>query len=302
MNKIFNISSTLLLTAILLLTAACSSDSSNDVQTPPTPNNPQEITLNPTVWQMMEGTRATTYDAGTLTSGSFTAAAYVANSTTAYISPVTVNYETAKWVFSNGKHYWPASGNLDFFAYMPATPPSYISSLTYNATSEPVTHTVSFSADLSSDADTEFVFALTTGQNKTTPGASGVTLNFLHPFARVKFATGSVPSTVTINSVTLSGVMKKGNYSYNGSTSTWSEQSTTGSIGGRDNWIIVIPYNNSTQTLTVNCTWSDWSNVTKDLTASITANWAVSTSYTYTLNISKDYALTVDPQKYTEQW
>ena len=310
MNKIFNISGTLLLTAILLLTAACSSDSSNDVQPSPTPDNSQEITLNPTVWQMMEGRRATTYDAGTLTSGSFTAAAYVANSTTAYINPIQVNWNTSQWEWSDGKHYWPASGNLDFFAYMPATIPSYIknsssvaSSLDYYATSSPsVTHTVSFSADLSSGADTEFVFALTTGQNKTTPGASGVTLNFLHPFARVKFATGSVPSTVTINSVTLDGVMTKGDYSYNGSTSTWSSQSTSGSIDGRDNWIIVVPYNNSTQTLTVNCTWSEWSNVTKNLTASITANWAASTSYTYTLNISKDYALTVDTSKYTEQW
>jgi hypothetical protein len=258
---------------------------------------------------MMEGTRATTYDAGTLTSGSFTAAAYIANSTTAYISPTTVNYETDKWVFSDGKHYWPASGNLDFFAYMPATIPSYIknnsgdaSSLNYSATSSPVTYTVSFSADLSSGADTEFVFALTTGQNKAGQGVSGVTMTFLHPFARVKFATGSVPSTVTINSVTLDGVMTKGYYSYNGSTSTWSSQSTSGSIDGRDNWIIVVPYNNSTQTLTVNCTWSEWSNVTKNLTASITANWAASTSYTYTLNISKDYALTVDTSKYTEQW
>ncbi len=48
MNKNFNISGTLLLTVILLLTAACSSDISNDPQ--PT-NGQQEISLNPTVWQ-----------------------------------------------------------------------------------------------------------------------------------------------------------------------------------------------------------------------------------------------------------
>lgn len=287
-----------------LLITACSKDGAdgNDV-TKTNEETPKEITLNPTIWQMIEGTRATTYDAGILTSGSFTAAAYEENTTTAYISPVTVNYVTDKWVFSDGKHYWPASGNLDFFGYMPATTPSYISALTYSATSNPVAHSVTFGADLSSGASTEFVFALTTGQNKTN-AASGVALNFLHPFARVKFAIGTIPSTVTVNSVSLGEVMMAGSYSYSyeGSTSTWSGQSKSGSIGGLDEWIITVPYSNGSKTLTVNCTWSNWSNVTKDLTASITADWAVGTSYSYTLNISKDYALTVSSSKYTEQW
>lgn len=290
----------------LFLLPSCSSSDDGINETNPK-DEKLEIGFNADVWKLTEATRATTYDSQSAlqaeTDG-FRTFIYNDGSTTLYNSDIgsVVKWDTDKWVFQDGKHYWPAEGRLDFFAYMPATKPSYISSLTYSTTSTPsVTHSVTFSADLSSVALTEFIFALTTGQDKTN-AASGVTLNFLHPFARVKFATGTVPSTVTINSVSLSGVMTKGDFSYDGSTPTWSEQSTTGSIGGLDDWIVVVPYNNGSQTLTVNCTWSDWSNVTKDLTASITADWTAGTSYTYTLNISKDYALTVSTEKYTEQW
>ena len=265
MNKIFNISSALLLTAILLLTAACSSDSSNDVQTPPTPNNPQEITLNPTVWQMMEGTRATTYDAGTLTRGSFTAAAYVANSTTAYISPVTVNYETGKWVFSDGKHYWPAEGNLDFFAYMPAEKPNYITSEpTYSVQSStpqasftcaniPMTYNATDPTAGQGSSLQEFIWGITIGQNKTNQGESGVTMKFRHPFARLRFQLAASHPDIIINSITFKNLKTGGTCTLNNTdidatyyykTSEWSD--LTGSsnlvmtLAGKDsdgNWI-----------------------------------------------------------------
>lgn len=294
----------LLLSAVLLLPGCSGSES--DEQEKGGGSQP-EIRFNADVWQVMERTRATTFDNQTAlqTEAHFICTVYNENSTDEFIPATQIDWNSSStsWVFSDGRHNWPASGSLDFFAYMPVTA-TYISSLTYSATSSPsVTHSIAFSADLSSGASKEFVFALTTGQNKTN-AASGVNLTFLHPFARVKFATGTIPSTVTINSVSLSGVMTKGDYSYSyeSSTSSWSNQSATGSISGLDDWIITVPYNNNSQTLTVNCTWSDWSNVTKDLTASITANWTAGTSYTYTLNISKDYALTVDATKFTEQW
>lgn len=292
------------MTLMILLAAGLLAGCSGDEGTADT-DSPKEIQLVADCWKVMDGTKATTYDNATAlqTEGSFTCGVYQANTTTPYIASTAVNWSSGQWLFSDGKHYWPATGNLDFFAYMPATPPTYISSLTYSATSSPVAHTVSFSANLSSGAEKEFVFALTTGQNKAGQGASGVTLNFLHPFARVKFIKGTSPSTVTINSVSLGGVMMRGDYSYSyeSNTHTWSNQSTTGNISGFDNWIIVVP-NNSSKTLTVNCTWSDWSNVTKDLTTSITANWEAGTSYTYTISVTKDQAIEVSTTKYTEQW
>ena len=293
------------------LFVSCSANDGTDTPTPYTEK--QEIGFKADVRNMAEGTRATTIDNTYMAENGFICTAYNANSTvvnsTANINATTVTWNDSKWTFARGSRYWPlpstpgdAYPSLDFFAYMPATLPAYISSWSYSATSSPsVTHNISFSANLSSGASTEYVFALTTGQNKSN-AEGGVILNFLHPFARVKFATGTIPSTVTINSVSLAGVKIDGNYSYDGSTSTWSGQSTSGSISGLDDWIIAVPYSNGSKILTVNCTWSDWSNVTKDLTASITANWAAGTSYTYTLNVSKDYALTVNTEKYTEQW
>ena len=229
MNKIFNISSTLLLTAILLLTVACSSDSSNDVQTPPAPNNPQEITLNPTVWQMMEGTRASFYNTGTITDSSFTAAAYVANSTTAYISPTTVNYETDKWVFFDGKHYWPADGNLDFFAYMPKvdSKPSYITSgPTYSVVSSnpqaaftcadlPMTYNLTYTTAGQGSSLQEFVWGITKGQNKAGQGTSGVTMKFRHPFARLRFQLSASHPDVIINSITFKALKTGGTCTLN---------------------------------------------------------------------------------------
>jgi hypothetical protein len=230
MNKIFNISSTLLLTAILLLTAACSSDSSNDVQPSPTPNTSQEISLIPTVWQMMEGTRASFYNTGTISSGSFTAAAYVANSTTAYINPIQVNWNTSQWEWSDGKHYWPASGNLDFFAYMPKadTKPSYITSgPTYSVVSSnpqaaftcanlPMTYNLPTSTTAGQGSDLqEFVWGITVGQNKAGQGTSGVTMKFRHPFARLRFQLSASHPNVIINSITFKALKTGGTCTLN---------------------------------------------------------------------------------------
>ena len=114
----------LLLTTAAMLTS-CGSDGFDDEPQNVADNaSPQEIRFNANVWRMMDGTRASFYTTGTLSSGSFTAAAYTANSTTEYITPTTVNWVTDKWVFDDGKHYWPAEGTLDFFAYMPTTTPS----------------------------------------------------------------------------------------------------------------------------------------------------------------------------------
>ena len=308
----------LLLSAILLLAGCSGSDSEEQEKDG---DSQPEIRLNAEVWNMMEGTRATTFDGGTLSSGSFTAAVYVANSTTPYISPIRVDWSGSEWLFSDGKHYWPSSGSLDFFAYMPiaGSLPSYVNAITYAVNGTPAPAPYFTCVDLpvglsTTDATQEFVFALTTGQNKASQGASGVAMTFKHPFARIKFKLSAESGTnVKVNSITIPSVYRNGTCTLTGTggsaVSTWSSLSNNSSnlvISGdpatNDNAVyLVIPNDYGSKTLTVNATWDDWSNVTTNVSASVNFNWTAGYSYTYTLTLSK-YALKVDTEKYTEQW
>ena len=246
MNRISTKHLTLVL--LTLLFAGCSSDSPNDSQSTHQ-DNKDEIKLNAQVWQVMQASaprRATTYDGGTLTSDSLTASAYVENTTTSYINPVQVNYVTDKWVWSDGKHYWPATGSLDFFAYMPATAPSYITTgPNYSAPGTPGVPQASFTCSnmpMIYNAATpeagqgsslqEFIWGITKGQNKANQGASGVTMKFRHPFARIKFQLAASHPNIIINSITFKGLKTGGTCtltntdiaeSYYYTKSVWSE-------------------------------------------------------------------------------
>ncbi len=293
----------LLLLAAGLLTG-CGSD---DVETTSSATETKEIALNVDAWQMMDGNahrRATTYDnkAALQTEGAFTCSVYEGGSTTEYIQATQVDWNSTNsiWEFHDGKHYWPSSGNLDFFAYMPATKPDYITNITY------VSGAPFFTCDMTQTVEKEFVYALTQGQNKSDNGASGVTMTFKHPFARIYFKLSDASGTaVTINSISISGtnIATTGTYTHN---SGWSSVSGTGTLSGMslNTPYIVIPKDYSNKTLTVNATWSEWGgNVTKDVTATdVSINWEAGHSYTYTLTLSK-YALKVDTEStYTEQW
>lgn len=302
----------LLLTASLL--AACSGDDA-----PAASAESQEIRFNADIWQVMSATRATTFDGGTLTSGSFTASAYYANTTTEYISPVQVNWVTDEWVFSDGKHFWPA-GNLDFFAYMPATKPDYISSITYAVSGEPAAPNPYFTcADLpmtnsGQSSLNEFVYALETGQNKT-DNASGVELSFKRPFALIKLQLSDSQADIHINTITLKSLKTGGTCSFNGSASTWSsltpaenspnfvatlnsDYSANGEIGT----YIMVPQSWAGE-IEVNASWTDWGeSLPHTLSATIPAHsWAAGTRYTYTFDITET-DLKVSTTKFTEQW
>ena len=304
-----------------LLLAGCSGDGDGrDV--PVSETDKTEIRLAADVWNVMEGTRATTIPGGTLASGSFTASAYVENTTTSYINPVQVNYETGKWVWSDGKHYWPASGNLDFFAYMPVTTPGYISSVNYavDGTPAPAPYFVCANlpmTDVGQRGLREFIWALSPAQNKASQGATGVTMNFKHPFALIKFviAAGS-GEHVQVNRISIAGLNTGGTCTFNaaGTASTWSSQTGSATLTitpanplkyntafTETTLLMVIP-NTDTKTLTVNGTWDDWSdNITKDISTNISIDWHPGYKYTYNLTVTP-YALKVDATKYTEQW
>lgn len=282
------------------------------------------------VWQVMEGTRAkaparslsraTTYNGGTLTSGSFSVAAYTAGSTTTYFSPTTVNWDNGKWVFADGKHYWPATGALDFFAYMPATKPDYITSISYTTARNP-----QFTCSLpmtGSEPGTisEFVCALTTGQDKTSQGSTGVSLTFKHPFARLNFQLSGSHPDITIETITFKSLKSGGTCSFDVSTSTWSSLTpadktvdfvATINQECHDNTAavplgstyLVVPQTFAGD-ITVKAKWTDWGeqishNVSTTLPSSI--NWQAGYSYTYTFTITET-DLIVRTDKFTEQW
>jgi hypothetical protein len=301
-----------------LLITACSNDGADGSGvTNPNEQTSEEIRFNADVWKMAEATRATMYDGGTLSSGSFTVAAYLGNSTDVYFSPTTVNWVTDKWVFSDGKHYWPMSGNLDFFAYMPADlttdEANYISIQDYVAGSPSFTCTVPMT-NAGQASIKEFIYALTTNQNKTN-NAAGVNLTFKHPFARIELKLSSTQANIHINTITFKDLKKSGTCSFDGTTSSWTPTGdatnfvvtldadcTANDVLGTD--YIMIPQTWS-GVIEVNAIWTDWDESVAH-TVSVTLpelqrTWVAGTSYTYTFTITET-DLIVNTSKYTEQW
>lgn len=312
---------TLLATMMLLATGFVFSACSND-DTTPTPNNApdSEIHFTPEVWKMLEGTRATFYDTGTpLTSGSFTCYAFNANSTTAYINQTTVNYTAGQWTFEDGKHYWPAEGNLDFFAYMPAIAPTYITAgPSYTAARNPQFTCGSLPMTNAGQNDLqEFVYALVTDQNKAGQGSTGVTLTFQHPFSRIDMKLSSAQAKpVTINTITFKTLKNNGTYTHNGSPNKWvltgnatdfkvtldQDFAVTGNEQTIGTSYLMIPQN-WTGNIEVEATWDDWGvSLKHTISTKIDAvDWAPGTCYTYTFTITET-DLIVNSAKYTEQW
>ena len=177
----------------------------------------------------------------------------------------------------------------------------------------------------------EFVYALAIDQNKAGQGTSGVTLNFKHPFARIKFQLAPNHPDIKINSITLKGLKKGGVCSFDGTTSTWTNltpadetvdfvMTLTGYAANFSNDPSALPigsYSGGAHqsvdilmvpqafagNITVNATWIDWGeefahNVSTTLTP---VTWEAGHSYTYTFTIT-EHDLKVDTSRYTEQW
>ena len=319
----------MLLTAGLL--AACSTDDDGIDNG----GGATEIRLNADCWRVMEATRAVTYDSDAqLQASRFACYAYEDGTTTQYIGGSTVSYSDSQWSFDDGKHYWPASGALNFFAYMPANlsgtyctfdPTAYDASDNDDGYSDDspriVCTDLPVSFTVGSDDTQELIFAYTADQDKfgtnstlqPTPGYVGLT--FKHPFARVCFKLSEASGThVTVNSVTVSRIKNNGTCTFDGSTIVWTPSgdataltvsgipATNTPATGNDFYLVVPQTFASNITFTVNATWTDWSNVTKNVSATVNVgSWVAGYSYTYTLTLDK-FALTVDAEKFTEQW
>lgn len=303
----------LLLAAVILL-SGCSNDDGTAAA------DDGAIRFKTDVWQVMEGTRAAATfddDDDLQTAGTFSCAAYQSGTATAYISPwASVEYVSATtfWEFSGGKRYWPAEGSLDFFAYMPATLPSYITAVTYAVTagSSPIpapqlTCTNLPVTEAGQEGLQEFIYALRTGQNKAGQGASGVALTFKHPFARINLQWSAADHTgITINSITFKNIKNNGTCTIDGSTGnpSWETSGsaadfTAAAMGGP---FLVVPqtFTGGNVTIEVNATKEG---DTETFTATVATAWAAGYSYTYSFTLNfKAKELIIDTTKYTEQW
>ena len=290
------------------------------------------------VYRRPEATRTTTYDnvASLQTEAHFTCMAYEANSNplVAYIpTTTTVDWKSTQWQFNDGNshYYWPlpatnggAWPSLDFFGYMPATPPSYITAGPTYTAAHNVTFTCSglpmTNAEQNSDLK-EFMFGMALGQNYGN-AAAGVPLTFQHPFARIKLQLAASHPNVTIYSIKFRSIKNNGNFTYNNSasTSTWVPfgdatdfvLSLTGDAAIFDDnpasetpigdYYIMIPQNWTGEIeVNANCLyWGEKKNY-PSLTTTVPTNWQPGYSYTYTFNISPD-DLIVNVAKFTEQW
>lgn len=173
--------------------------------------------------------------------------AYYDGRTDKYIDNSHVFYfpeAATKWNFATGTtiqhYYWPPSQTdtyLNFFAYAPEV-------LTYTGVTigTYIDRTPVINCDLKTDNNQvytedaneipmkEFMYAFAAGQNKTEHAASGVTLNFMHPFAAIYIELGSAKQLMKLNSVTLKRIYKKGTGTYNSSgpapTTNWVTDTT----------------------------------------------------------------------------
>ena len=337
-----NIAVAFLLAAVVLTACGGSDiiDDNNNADAPkPLATSNEEIRITSNVYRILEGTRTTTYEnvSDLQEEAHLTCMAYEADSDplVSYIPSTSVDWDSGdtRWEFNRGDnhYYWPlpatnggAWPSLDFFGYMPATPPSYITSgPTYSAD-----HNVTFTCeDLpmtnagQGSSLKEFMFGMALDQNYGN-AAAGVPLNFQHPFARIKLQLAASHPNITINSITFKDLKTGGVFLYNGSTSTWSSLTPVGTedfvltLAGDaaifDNnptsekqigdYYIMIPQDWAGEiVVNVNCLfWGEKKNY-PSLTTTVPTTWQPGYSYTYTFNISPN-DLIVNVSKFTEQW
>lgn len=292
-----------------------------------------EIAFNADVWRMKENTRVATIDGNpALQTKDIRIDAYHHGTAEDYISGAQLLYDGGAWKFWDStndvqKHYyWPFDGSqsasgatastLDFVGTCPYVQPGYVSSVAYDGSAVSVSCDMSdYMTSASQSSVSEYLVGLAANHTLATQTAEGgaVPISLKHPFAMVKFAIATASGTaVKINSVSIGALPTAATCGYDGTDVTWS--SLTGSaaitaaeelqVGGaltETTPLLVIPSDYGTKTLTVNATWTDWSDVTKDISTDLSFNWQPGYIYTYTLTVTK-YALKVDTETFTEQW
>jgi hypothetical protein len=134
--------------------------------------------------------------------------------TLTFLNGCTVEYKDSKWALTDGDIYWPASGTLDFYAVANNDKDSY----NYSNGTRTVTHKVAETVA----NQTDLLYAVTTGQTKTTNSTAGVSLHFRHALSQIAFQAKCTNDhlKIEISEVLLYGVKGEG-------TLTLPEETTT---------------------------------------------------------------------------
>jgi len=314
MRKISTYKMAFTLLAATSLLAGCSGDDFNGNGN--VNGNSNNITFNTNVSNF--SSKATIYDDSNLES--FTCTAYNATTTTAFIEPTTVSWNSgiSKWQFAQNR-YWPGASGLDFFAYMPATAPTYISNISYSTARQPQFVCTGLPTT-TEDQKTlkEFICALATDKTKAN-SSEGVRMTFQHIFAKLLFElTNPASDGITINSITIApstpaNVFKTGGTcTYNNTNGKWEWSSFTGSEGSivasLNTPFLVIPnnYQSTEFKITVNVIRSSISTTPMNMSATIKyekdlMNWEAGYVYKFSLTFTPEI-LIVDTDKWAEQW
>jgi hypothetical protein len=195
---------------VAMLLAACSNDEVIEMKQDP-------ITFNVTT-ENVTRTRAdsisTTNNLNKFIMYAYYNAGTESAETTTYIKCDTVKKNKGTWSVVGGNRYWPSSGNLDFYAVANNDKDAY----TYNNGTVTVTHAVNETVN----KQTDLLYAVTKGMNKTANEANGVSFNFRHALSQIAFSAKCLNAhlKVTISEVKLANVKGKG-------TLTLPENSTT---------------------------------------------------------------------------
>ena len=193
-----------ILAATAAMLASCSNDVTTAVNT--TLNAPQEITFRTTADRM---TRAADISLTTLQTSGFYVSARNSSDASVFsdFTDKLFTYATGYWT-SSPAYVWPSSGNLDFYAYAPATTSEQIT-----AHADYKSFAVTPSATAADQVD--LVFANANAKNQTNSSA-GVALNFRHAESKVaiNLKNTNAAMTLTVGNVVIGNILNSGTYSY----------------------------------------------------------------------------------------
>ncbi len=209
---------------------------------------------------------------------------------------------------------WPDEDSYDhaqFYALAPYDT-QQITNLTAQADGSMPTFTYTVPTDISKQKDL-LAAVQTVGSNRV--AGTAVDMKFYHLLTAVDVVIGQMPTGVTINSVTLSGVVNQADFA----KSDWTLGSTTGSftatglklnatdnknvslLSGKGSYLMMIPQTVPTGAkLSIDITVQEGSTASNyTLSTSIAGDkWQMGHTYTYTISTSavgKGYILTVSP-------
>lgn len=326
--------------ALLLTVAGCGgSEIPSEGKEDKVPLSDQEITIQIDGWKPLEESRAAIFETQddftneapeAKGGGNFTLHAYMRETGSTFIDGTRARYQEASghWRFYSHpnyiEYYWPQSGSIDFFAYMPWKGSDRNKNITVDRYLKDTGLRIFCQmqdaiTDLEDPTGQETIIAYTTGKSKAD---GSVNMHFVHPFAAVYFKLHQAHRDLTINWIRFNNVYLTGADTLNATTVentkiTWTPSDTestfkinidktiptdinfNGEVGGP---YLVMPqiFGKGTDdtdddvTITINYTWDDkqdsnTTNDTKEFTRSITTtdikSWIAGYKYTYILDL-----------------